>query len=289
LIMSDVIARYELLCKQRQLPDANLKLILKNRFSWKRLQQGETERERVFSVHNYANCVSNGAIPVSQDLAHLLTGLMCHIELGQLKSSVSKQTVGIKIMEMIRQYYPPIYLHAMSSDALNFLCLTIQTFWTEISNSRATQVDCIRAYLTVVRSWRFRDCRFFSFSRQREKDQILVSVGEDGLAFLRIASFECITSYTYQQLVSFGGKKGKLQLAFSLDDEDTKRYELLGPYSQVGEVVALISDYISEQEWLTRHVTEYRKTVIGKSNLGPTGDYAAGPANKHDSLMVLRC
>ena len=117
---------------------------LKNRFSWRLLQQGETERERLFSVYNYASQVANGLVPASRDLANYLTGLMTFIELGEFNNHVSKHTVGIKIMEIIKQYYPKVYLQSLDNAALNLLCFTIQSYWSDVTSARASAVSTTR-------------------------------------------------------------------------------------------------------------------------------------------------
>ena len=268
---------------------------LKNRFSWRLLQQGETDRERIFSVYNYAGQVSNSLVPVSRDLANYLTGLMTFIEVGEFNLHVSKHTLGIKIQEIIRQYYPRVYLQSMDNAALNLLSVTIQNFWSEVTNARASPQDCIRTYLTSVRSWKFHDCKFIPLTRSKEKDLVILSVGESGIAMLKVTSFEVLLFYSISSLLSFGSRKNKLTINFN-SEGNPKRYELLGTYAQVFEASSCIAEYVNELNWLKRHVIEYtRSSDLSSSGAGVSsssaisGTETSGNIGKHDSLMVLRC
>ena len=269
-----------------------LRFHLKNRFSWRLLQQGETDRERIFSVYNYASQVSNSLVPVSRDLANYLTGLMTFIELGEFNVHVSKHTLGIKISEIIRQYYPRAYLQSLDSPALNLLSVTIQNYWSEVTNARAQAHDCIRTYLTAVRSWKFHDCKFIPLTRSKEKDLAILSVGESGIALLKIVSFEVIFFFSISALLSFGSRKNKLYLSFN-SEGNTRRFELLGTYAQVFEASSSIAEYVNELNWLRRHVIEYtRSSDLSSSGAGNNANSANdsnGNIGKHDSLMVLRC
>ncbi|XP_063710570.1 pleckstrin homology domain-containing family H member 2-like isoform X2 [Symsagittifera roscoffensis] len=300
LIVSDVISRYEMIAKshlasQGMTPtptDFLMRFHLKNRFSWRLLQQGETDRERIFSVYNYASQVSNSLVPVSRDLANYLTGLMTFIELGEFNVHVSKHTLGIKISEIIRQYYPRAYLQSLDSPALNLLSVTIQNYWSEVTNARAQAHDCIRTYLTAVRSWKFHDCKFIPLTRSKEKDLAILSVGESGIALLKIVSFEVIFFFSISALLSFGSRKNKLYLSFN-SEGNTRRFELLGTYAQVFEASSSIAEYVNELNWLRRHVIEYtRSSDLSSSGAGNNANSANdsnGNIGKHDSLMVLRC
>ena len=94
----------------------------------------------MFSVYNYAGQVANSLVPVSRELATYLVGLMTFIELGEFNHHVSKHTVGIKIGEIIKQYYPRVYLQSIDGPTLNLLTLAVQNYWSDVTSARAQTV-----------------------------------------------------------------------------------------------------------------------------------------------------
>ena len=279
--VADIISRWERALRENHLGRFEntrvVKLIYKRRLCFKNSIKGETEKERLLSVHEINSQMASGRFPVTQELALELSALMAQIEFGDFVLITRPQII---LNQVIDRFFP---VHFKQINLLKTLIELVRDKWMELKGRPAH--DCVRIYLNCARKWPFWDYRLFEaklskaakvvdtcncVSVMASQTKLWIAVSDDSVVLLEFDSFNMICHYSYKNLITFGGCKQDFMLVFTnkslSNDPDSgsgtgtgsSRAESLGSErllftmskTRIVEITLLIADYINSDSAL---------------------------------------
>ncbi|XP_042645747.1 pleckstrin homology domain-containing family H member 2 isoform X1 [Tyto alba] len=258
----DIISKWEQASKEQHPGKCEgtrtVRLTYKNRLYFSVQVHGETDREKLLLVYQTNDQIVNGLFPVNKELAMELTALLAQVEIGDFErpfstpagqvTSQSKSNQTLK--QVLERFYPKRYRHGCSEEQLRQLCQRLSTRWMALRGHSAA--DCVRIYLTVARKWSFFGAKLFAAkplaTSSVEKSFIWFAVHEDGISILDYSSMRLTVTFTYKNLMTFGGYQDDFMLVVNnaqTKDKSTEKYLFAMTKPKILEITLLIASYIN--------------------------------------------
>ncbi|XP_062851074.1 pleckstrin homology domain-containing family H member 2 [Trichomycterus rosablanca] len=215
LKICDIISKWEQAFKElhkgKSENTRTVKLTHKNRFYFTQQLRGETERERLLFAYQINEEIAAGHFPVNKELALEMSALLAQVEFGDVSNSAGLVSGQAKSMQIVKQvlerFYPKHYRRACSEKQLRQLSEKLLTRWASLK--RRSVSECVRIYLTVARKWPFFGAKLFEAEPRSpstmQRTRVWIAVHEDGLTVLEFTSIKLLVSFSYKNIVTFGG------------------------------------------------------------------------------------
>jgi len=270
--LCDCLSRWERILKDSRcgrVPDERaIRLQLRLRHYWSHLGAAETETERLFLVYRMAEKLRMGHLPVSSELAEELCALLAQLHLGDCANELGNE----RFEQIVAVFYPARMLAVTCKRSLR---ANLQTRWMTMRGLQSA--DCVRIILSVLRRWRFFGAHIYEAGMKLKHDQkIIIAVNDVGVHLLTVGQLDQYKSFTYQQLVSFGGYREDFMLTVRRDP-----LLLLSPEEPTKERLTFTMDRHSIAQ-VTSHIADYikcRKLIwhASKQRLSKTIDFVPAP------------
>ncbi|XP_022667978.1 pleckstrin homology domain-containing family H member 1-like isoform X4 [Varroa destructor] len=245
--LCDAISQWEQALREKHLGKFEMnkviKLTYRNRLFFRASQKGETDKERLLTVYFLNREIVQGRFPLTKQMAVEFSALMAQIEFGDrgqhvLDESHSKSSPKRQILDRLLAAQ-----FARDPDCWPQL----EAKWVAL-RGRSTS-ECVRIFLNCVRSWHLCGAQLFS-ARYKSREQVAVwlSVNEDGVFLLDVASMKVLAQYPYAGLSTFGGCRGDFMLvaaaAGSSGPQDKMMFHIHSKQKML-ELTLLIADYMN--------------------------------------------
>ncbi|OXB77954.1 UNVERIFIED_CONTAM: hypothetical protein H355_003177 [Colinus virginianus] len=271
----DIISKWEQACKEQHPGKCEgtrtVRLTYKNRLYFSVQVHGETDREKLLLVYQTNDQIVNGLFPINKELAMELSALLAQVEIGDFErpfstpagqvTSQSKSNQTLK--QVLERFYPKRYRLGCSEEQLRQLCQRLSTRWMALRGHSAA--DCVRIYLTVARKWSFFGAKLFAAkpltTSSVEKSFIWFAVHEDGISILDYSTMRLTVTYTYKNLMTFGGYQDDFMLVVNdaqTKDRATEKLLFAMTKPKILEITLLIASYINnfhQQKGAAHHLS----------------------------------
>ncbi|OXB65485.1 hypothetical protein ASZ78_014836 [Callipepla squamata] len=271
----DIISKWEQASKEQHPGKCEgtrtVRLTYKNRLYFSVQVHGETDREKLLLVYQTNDQIVNGLFPINKELAMELSALLAQVEIGDFErpfstpagqvTSQSKSNQTLK--QVLERFYPKRYRLGCSEEQLRQLCQRLSTRWMALRGHSAA--DCVRIYLTVARKWSFFGAKLFAAkpltTSSVEKSFIWFAVHEDGISILDYSTMRLTVTYTYKNLMTFGGYQDDFMLVVNdaqTKDRATEKLLFAMAKPKILEITLLIASYINnfhQQKGAAHHLS----------------------------------
>ncbi|XP_065213244.1 uncharacterized protein CG43867 isoform X3 [Planococcus citri] len=263
--LCDVISKWETVLREKGSGKFEntkvIQLVYKNRLYFRHSMKKETDRERLLMCYQTNHQIVNGRFPLTKELALELAALMAQIDFGEFNSEKgrgsgsggagsSSNSKDLMILQAVDKFYPYRYRDGLSPDSLKELQISLQEKWFSLKGR--SLLDCVRIYLTCTRKWPYFGASLFQAKwKQGEATSsaaimVWLAASEDNISLLELSSMQMIVSYSYHQVLTFGGCQDDFMLVISTDD-GLRSQKLLFSLSKpkILELTLIIADYMN--------------------------------------------
>lgn len=265
--LCDVISKWETVLREKGSGKFEntkvIQLVYKNRLYFRQSAKKETDRERLLICYQTNYQIVNGRFPLTKELALELAALMAQIDFGEFNSDRGRGSGGyattgsssnskdLLILQAVDKFYPYRYRDSLSPDALKELQAALQEKWVSLKGR--SSMDCIRIYLTCTRKWPYFGAALFQAKWKQSEivgssgtSVVWLAASEDSIALLELSSMQVIASYSYLQVLTFGGCQEDFMLVINTDD-GLRSQKLLFSLSKpkILELTLIIADYMN--------------------------------------------
>ncbi|XP_068423928.1 pleckstrin homology domain-containing family H member 2 isoform X2 [Clinocottus analis] len=269
----DIISKWEQASKEQHTGKSEntrtVRLTYKNRLYFSLQVRGESERERLLLAYQTNEAIVAGHFPVNKELALEMAALLAQVEFGDFERPFSApgpaQTKSNQTLKhVLDRFYPKHYRRTTSEEQLRQLLQRLSARWASLRGRSSS--ECVRIYLTVARKWPFFGSKLFETEiitpSPEHGARVWLAVHEDGISVLEHNSVKPLASYSFKNLMMFGGCKQDFMLvvgqSIASKDKPTEKHLFATDASKIREITLLVSSYVNsayQQKTAAHHLS----------------------------------
>uniref|UniRef100_A0A1A8IF02 Pleckstrin homology domain containing, family H (With MyTH4 domain) member 2 n=1 Tax=Nothobranchius kuhntae TaxID=321403 RepID=A0A1A8IF02_NOTKU len=305
----DIISKWEQASKElhsgKSENTRTIRLTYKNRLYFSDQIRGESERERLLLAYQTNEAIIAGHFPVNKELAVEMAALLAQVEFGDFgrpfSASGSSQSKSYQTLkQVLDRFYPKHYRRTVSEEQLRQLLQHLSARWSSLRGRSSS--ECVRIYLTVAKKWPFFGAKLFQAvcvtSSLEPNASVWLAVHENGISVLDHNSIKLLLSYSYKNLMTFGGCKKDFMLVVRhcsgtdpSKDKPTEKLLFAMDAPKIREITLLISSYINsahQQKAIAHHLSAPALMVAQPISLKSKDLRSKSPPLEHPSKAPTR-